>query len=205
MGVVSGQVIRDTGEPRVHITATKLLGGNFLARRRLHQRRTGEKNRSLVLDDNRFIGHGRHVSAACRARAHHHGDLRNAFRRHVGLIVKDASEMVAVGKHFVLVGQICAAGIHQINARKFILFGNLLGAQMLFDRDRIIGAAFDRGIIADDHHLLAGDPPDPGNHARRWRRAIIHVMSREHPDLKEGRARVQQLADPFAGQDFSAA
>ena len=93
----------------MHIGAAQLLGADHLAGRRLHQRRAAQENRALLVDDDGFIAHGRHIGAARRARAHDHGDLRNARRRHGGLVEEDAAEMIAVGKDFVLVRQIGAA------------------------------------------------------------------------------------------------
>jgi hypothetical protein len=56
-----------------------------------------------------LVAHRRHVGAAGRARAHHHRDLRDALRAHVGLVEEDAAEVVAVGEDLVLVGQVGAA------------------------------------------------------------------------------------------------
>ena len=42
-------------------------------------------------------------------------------RRHVGLVVEDAAEMLAVGKHLVLVRQVGAAGIDQVDAGQPVL------------------------------------------------------------------------------------
>src|SRR5258708_31815484 len=47
------------------------------------------------LDDDALVRHRRDIGAARRARAHDHGDLRNALRRHRRLVVEDAAEMLA--------------------------------------------------------------------------------------------------------------
>ena len=178
--VVVGVVIGDAGLARMHIGAAEILGRHDLAGRRLHQRRAAEKDRALIAHDDGLVRHRRHIGAAGRARAHHDGDLRNAGRRHVRLVEEDAAEMLAVGKHLGLVRQVGAAGIDQIDARQPVLARDLLRAQMLLHRHRIIGAALDRRIVADDHAFAALDAPDAGDdagavdrrrHTCRWRRA----------------------------------
>ena len=91
-----------------------------------------------VLDNDGLVAHGRHISAPRRAAAHHHRNLRNALSAHGGLVKKDAPEMVTVGKHLILVGQIGAARIHQVDARQAVLQSDLLRAQVLFDGQRVI-------------------------------------------------------------------
>jgi hypothetical protein len=109
----------------------------------------------------RLVRHRRHIGAAGGAGAHDHGDLRDALGRHVGLVVEDAPEMVAVGKHLVLVGQVGAAAVHQVDAGQAVLRGDLLRAQVLLDRHRVVGAALHRGVVADDHDLAALTRPTP--------------------------------------------
>ena len=116
MMIVDGEVVSDSGYPCVDIGAAQLFRADDFSRCRFHQRWSGQKNRPLPLDDDRLIGHCRHVRAACRARPHHDGDLRNAFRGHRRLIVEDATEVIAVWKHLGLIGQIGATGVDQIDA-----------------------------------------------------------------------------------------
>ena len=169
MVIVERVVVGDAGHARVDVGAAQLLGRHDLAGRRLHERRTAEEDRPLLLDDDRLVGHRRDVRSAGRARAHHHGDLRNALRRHRRLVVEDAAEVIAVGKHVDLVGQVGAAGIDEVDARQVVLARDLLRAQVLLDGQRIVGAALDGRVVADDHALAAGDPADAGDDARRPR------------------------------------
>ncbi len=117
MTVILGIVIGDTRAAGMDLGAAQFLRRHDLARRRFHQGWPAEKDGALPLDDDRLVGHGRHIGAAGRARSHHHGDLGNALRRHVGLIEEYPAEMIPVGKHLVLVRQVGAAGIDEINAR----------------------------------------------------------------------------------------
>ena len=166
MLVVFGEVVGDAGEPRVDVGAAELLGGDFLAGRRLHERRAAEKDRAGALDDDGLVGHRRHVGAAGGARAHDDGDLRDALGRHPRLVEEDAAEVIAIGKDLGLQRQEGAARVDQIDARQAVLERDLLRADVLLDRDRIVGAALDRRVVGDDQHLAARDAADAGDDAR---------------------------------------
>ena len=107
--IVLGEVVGDAGQPRVHIGAAELFGGDFLTGGGLDERRTAEKDGPRPLDDDRFVGHRRHVGAAGRAGAHHHRDLRDALRGHASLVEEDPSEVIAIGEDLGLKRQKCAA------------------------------------------------------------------------------------------------
>src|SRR3546814_10211144 len=83
----------------------------------------------------------------------HAGDLRDAERGQIGLVVENAAEVLLVRKHFVLHRQERATGVDQIQTRQTILARDFLCAQMLLDRDRVVTAALDGGVVADDHAL----------------------------------------------------
>ena len=93
----------------MHVTTAQVFGRDDLTNRGLDQRRATQKNRALVFDDDGFVAHGGHISAAGGARPHDDGDLRDALRAHVGLVVKNTTEMIAIRKHIVLVRQVGAA------------------------------------------------------------------------------------------------
>ncbi len=114
------------------------------------------------MHDDRFIRHRRHIGPAGRTRAHYHCDLRNARRRHGGLIVKDAAKMLPVRENVVLHGQKRPAGVDQVDAWQTVFFGDFLRPQMFFDREREIGTPFDGGVIGDNHHLRAVHDPNTG-------------------------------------------
>ena len=63
--------------------------------------------------------------------------------------------------------------------------GDLLGAQVLLHRHRVVGAALHGGVVGDDHHLPAADPADAGDDARRGRVAVVQVAGREGAQLQE--------------------
>ena len=204
MGVVERVVVGHAGNARVHLGAAELLGRDDLADRRLHQRRPAEEDGALALDDDRLVGHRRHVGAAGGARAHHAGDLRDAGGGHVGDVEKDAAEVLAVGEHVVLLGQEAAAGVDQVDARQPVLRRDLLRAQVLLHRHRVVGAALDGGVVRHDHAFAARDAADAADHGGRVHVAAVHAPSGELADLEEGRAGIEQLQHALARQQLAA-
>ena len=202
--IVDREVVGHAGHPRVHVGAAELLGADDLAGRRLDQRRTGQEYRPLVLDDDRLVGHRRHVRAARGARAHDHRDLRNAFRRHRRLVEEDAPEVIAVGEDVGLVGKVRPARVDQVDARQVVLARDVLRAQVLLDRHRVVGAALDGRVVADDHALASRDPTDAADDARRRDAIVVHVPRRELRELQEWRAGIEQHADTLARQELAA-
>ncbi len=204
VAVIERVVVGDAGDAAVHVGAAELLGGHDLAGRRLHQRRAAEEDGALVAHDDALVRHRRDIGAARRARAHDDGDLRDAGRRQRRLVVEDAAEMVAVGKDLVLVRQIGAAGIDEIEAGQPVLPRDLLGAQMLLHGDRVVGAALDRGVVGDDDAFAPRDAADAGDDPRRRHVAAIHAVGRELRQLQERRAGIEQGADAIARQQLAA-
>ena len=109
MRVILSAMIGNARPAAVNVGAAELLGGHNFARRGFDERRTRQEYRAFVAHDNRFIAHRRNIGAAGGARTHDDGDLRDAARRHRGLIVKDPAEMIPVGKNILLARQIGAA------------------------------------------------------------------------------------------------
>ena len=202
--VVQGVMVGHAGDAGMDVRPAQLLRAHNLAGGGLHQRRAAEEDRALALHDHRLVGHGRHIGPARGAGAHHHGDLRDSLRRHGRLVVEDASEMGRVREHLVLLGQVGAAGIHQIDAGQPVLARDLLGAEVLLDRQRVVGAALDGGVIGDDDAFAPVYAPDAGDDAGRGDVVLIDAPGGELGELQEGRAGVEQAAHPVAGQELAA-
>ena len=143
-----------------------------------------EEDRALIAYNDAFVGHGRDVSTAGRARAHDAGNLRDTLGAHARLVEEDTAKMFAVGKDVGLVRQIGAAAVDEINARQPILLGDLLGPKMFLHGHREIGAALHGSVIGNDHHLAAGDPSDSRDDPGSGRFAFIHVVGGKLPDLQ---------------------
>ncbi|MNT36968.1 hypothetical protein D3C72_1730830 [compost metagenome] len=111
--------------------------------------------------------------------------------------------MLTVREHFILTRQVGAARIHQVDARQAVLLGNGLGAQVFFHGQRVIRAAFYRGVVGDDHALDAFHATDPGDHARSGDVFAIHLIRRQLADLQKRRTRIEQAVDALARQQFA--
>ena len=181
----------------MHVAATQILDRYHLAGGGLHQRRSAQEDGALVPDDDRFVGHGRHVSATGGAGSHDHGDLRDALGGHIGLVEENAAKVVPVGKNLILFWQKRAARVHQIDAGQVVLLGDFLGAQVFFHGQRIIGAALHRGVVGDDHAFAALHPANAGNHARRRRFVVVEAVGRQLADFEEGRTGIEQVIHPL--------
>ena len=177
VGVVVGEVVDDPGLAGVHLAAAEVLGADHLAGRRLHQRRTAEEDRALLLDDHGLVRHRRHVGATGGARAHHRRDLRDAVRRQVGLVEEDPAEVLLVREHLVLHRQERAAGVDEVEARQPVRARDLLGAQVLLDGDRVVGAALHRRVVGHHDAVAALDPADAGDDAGAGHRVVVHART----------------------------
>ena len=155
--IVLGKVVGNPGYLRMDVRSPKLLRGHFLACCRFDERWAAKKNRPGALDDDGFVGHRRHVRATGRAGSHHDGDLRNTFCRQPCLIEENPSEVLAVGKHIGLQREKGSARIDEINTRQPVLERDLLRAEMLLDRHRIVSASLDGRVVGHDHDVTAGD------------------------------------------------
>ena len=117
----SAQMVGDTGDLGVQVSAAEILRRDDFPGGGLHQRRAAEEDRALVANDHRLVAHRRDVRAAGCARSQHGRDLRNALGAQCGLVVEDPAEVIAVGEHLVLPGQEGAAGVDQVDARQPVL------------------------------------------------------------------------------------
>ena len=202
--VVVGELIGDAGDARVHVAAAERFRVDDFAGRRAHQRRAAEEDRALFLDDDRFVAHCRHVSAAGGARSHHHRELRYAGRREARLVVEDAAEVIAVREDLVLQRQERAARIDEVDAGQVILSGDLLRAQVLLHRHREVRAALDRRVVRDHDDFRALHAADTGDHAGGRCAAVVHAVRRERGQLEERRAGVEEGAHAIARQKLAA-
>ncbi len=116
VGVVNSEVVGDTRDRRVHFTATKVLVADDLAGGGLDQGRTSKENMALFLNNNALITHGGDIGTASCTGAHDDGDLGNALGAHAGLVIEDATKVVAVGEDVSLVRQVGTTAVDKVNA-----------------------------------------------------------------------------------------
>ncbi len=112
--------------------------------------------------------------------------------------------MLAVGKHFRLRRQIGAAGVHQIDAGQPVLARDLLRAQVLLDRHRVIAAALDGGVVGHDHAFAAFDAADAGDDAGGVHVAAVHAEGGERRQFQERRAGIDQVHHAVARKKLAA-
>ena len=84
-------------------------------------------------------------------------------------------------------GQVRAARVDQVDARQPVVQRHLLGAQVLLDRHRVVGAALDGRVVGHDHALAAADPADAGDQARAGGVAAVQAVRRQRRQLEERR------------------
>jgi hypothetical protein len=128
MLVVQRIVVGDARAACVHVRAAELLGRDVLSCRGLHERWPADEDRACASDDDRLVAHRRDVGAACGARAHDGGDLRDAERREAGLVVEDPAEVVAIREDLRLERKKGAARVDEVEAREAVLRRDLLCA-----------------------------------------------------------------------------
>jgi hypothetical protein len=201
--IVLGIVIGHAGFFRVHVGAAEIFGGDNLAGRRLHQRRAAEEDGALVTHDDGLVRHRRHVGAARGAGTHNHRNLRDARGRQRRLIVENAAEMLAIGKDVGPLRQVGTAGIDEIDARQPVLARNFLCTQMLLYRQRIVGAPFDRGVIADNYAFAPEYPADAGNDAGGANGVLVHAVGGKRRQFKKRRTVIDQRHHALARQELS--
>ena len=112
--------------------------------------------------------------------------------------------MVAVGEDLVLVRQVGAAGVDEVDAGQVVFAGNLLGPQVLLDGHRVVGAALHRRVVAHDDAFDAGDAPDAGDDTGGRDVGVVHAVGGELGELEERRAGIEQGPYPFARQHLAA-
>ena len=193
--LVDGEVIREPGDPRVHLGAAQRLVVGFLAGGHLHQRRPAEEHLRLPVHQDRVVAHAGHVGAARGRVAEHQRHGGHRVGGQFGELVEDPAgrdEQVGLRR------QVRAARLHQVHHRQPVGAGDLQRAQGLAQRVRVHRAAADGRVVRDDHALDAGDDPDAGHHggpdgepgAPRGQRG----------QLEERAVRVDEQLDPLPGQ-----
>ncbi|MEI2811068.1 MAG: hypothetical protein V9F00_12985 [Nocardioides sp.] len=83
----------------------------------------------------------------------------------------------------------------------------LLGAQVLLDRHRVVGAALDGGVVGQNQAGPAFDNADPGDETggRDGVLPAVEAVGGKGRDLQERRPGIEQQVDPVAGEQLAAA
>ena len=174
----------------MHVGAAEFFGANHFSRRCFYQRGPTQGYRALTANDNRLIRHRRHIGATGRTGPHNHRDLRNSKRRHIGLVVENPTEVITIGENLILIGQIRTTRINEVDAGQVVLLGDLLCPNVFLDGHRVVRTAFNRGVIGNDHALMARNAPDACDNAGRRDFFPVHPMGRELGELEKRRAHI---------------
>ncbi len=179
MLVVVRHVMRDAGLGGVHARAAERFLIDHLAGCAFHEIGSAQAHEAGLLDHDDAIAERGQVSAAGDARPHHGGDLRDAhFAAHERVVKEDAPCAVLPGEDSVLIRQVHARGIDQVDDGHAIAHGDFLRAQNLGDGLRPPGTGLHRGIIGDDYGGAAFDESEAGDDASGWRLAVIKIVAR---------------------------
>ena len=204
VGIVLGHPFGDAGDGGVHLGAAQLLVGGDLAGRGLQQRRAGQEHLGLVAHHDDVVGQARQVGAARGRRAVHHGDLRDAARRHARLVGEAAA---ARHEDLGLVQKVGAARFDQVHDRQLVLHHDLLDALALALARWRHRAALDGGVGRRHHAAHALDIADAGDRAAAGARSVlvvVHAVAGERHQFEERRAAVEQQRDALARHELLA-
>jgi len=86
--------------------------------------------------------------------------------------------VLPVREDLVLQRQEGATGVHEVDAREVVAQGDLLRADVLLDRQRVIGAALDGGVVGHDGALHPFDGADARDDPRGRERVLVDLVAR---------------------------
>mmetsp|Transcript_16687 Transcript_16687/g.38301 ORF Transcript_16687/g.38301 Transcript_16687/m.38301 type:complete len:228 (-) Transcript_16687:334-1017(-) len=183
----------------MNLRTTQIFRRDFFSGSGLDKRWPAQKDCPVSLHNNGFVGHAWYVSAAGRTRPANHCYLRDCLCRHVRLVEKYPSKVFLIGKDSSLLRQKGPAAVYQIDARQIVLQRNLLCTQVLLDCDRIVGPAFDRGIVGNHHAKLTGNHSDSSDNSATRNPVHVSGKSREFQERGSG---IAQCLHPVPWQEF---
>src|SRR5439155_11657160 len=92
----------------------------------------------------------------------------------------------------------------KIDTREPVLERDLLRAEMLLHRERVVRAALHRRVVRDDDALAARNAADAGHDAGARRLVVVAPPRRERRQLEESRAAVEEAVDAVAHEELAA-
>ena len=199
IGIVRRHVVRHAARGRVQARAAQRFGVDHLPGRALHEVGAAQPHEAGALHHDDDVAQRGQVGAPGDARPHHGRDLRNPqLPTHERVVIEDAPGAVLAGEDAVLVGEIDARRIHQVDDRQVIAHGDLLRAQDFRDGLGPPGPGLHGGVVGHHYGGTAFDPPDAGDYAGGRRLPLIAIVGDEQADLEEGRTPIEQAPDALA-------
>lgn len=111
--------------------------------------------------------------------------------------------MVMRGEHVSLVGQVSSSRVDQVQTRKFVLHGDLLGSQVLSHGDGEVGSSLDGGVVSDNHACDSIDLAQTGDNATGRDLVLsVHLMTSQQRQLHKGGAWVNEGSDSVSGENL---
>eukprot|EP00754_Rhynchopus_humris_P036895 Rhum_TRINITY_DN18986_c0_g1::Rhum_TRINITY_DN18986_c0_g1_i1::g.168960::m.168960 len=175
----------------VHHRAAQMLLRRVLARRHLHQRRTGEEHGGLVPHHDAVVGHARHVSPTGRARSEHSADGGALLVRLLGQVEEPLATLV---EHRLLLPQVGASGLRQVDHHQVVLETDLLRTQQLGDDGAVHRPTLDGRDVGAHHHFRPGNQADAAHHRVA---AVVLTVPGQRQEVQERASLVEQQVDPF--------
>ena len=120
VGIVNREVVSNAGGLGVQFAATEFLWCDIFTSCSLNQWWACQEDGALVFHNDRFIAHRRHIGAPGGTGSHHGGNLRNPASGEVGLVVENATEMIAIRENLILVEQHGSTRVDQVDARQVV-------------------------------------------------------------------------------------
>ena len=108
------------------------------------------------------------------------------------------------GKTSACNGRNAAARVDQVEAGQPVLACDLLCAQVLLHRERVVRPALDGGVVCDDHALPAFDDADSGDDPGRRCVAVVQIPGGEGVQLEERRSGIHESIDPLTCRELAA-
>ena len=162
--LIDGEIVRASGQARVHAGAAERLVVGVLTGRHLHQRRPGEEDLRPTVDHDRVVAHPGDVRAARGGVAEHQRDGRDARCRQVREVAKS---LPARDEDLGLGRQIRTTGFDQIHVGQTVFARDVRGAADLAQGVGVGRAAAYGRIVRVDHDLDALDHTDAGDRTAR--------------------------------------
>jgi hypothetical protein len=112
--------------------------------------------------------------------------------------------VIAVGEHVRLERQERAARVDQVDARQQVVERDLLGADVLLHRQRVVRPALHGRVVGDHHHRASVHGADAGHDARARRIVVVETVGSERRQLEECGAGIEQTLDALAHEQLAA-
>ena len=166
---------------------------------------TRQKDATIALNNEGFVGHDGQVGTARNTRAHNGRDLDNPHGGHAGIVTENPTKMLFVRKDLVLHRQVDSGAVHQVNNGQAVFHGNFLGSQVFFAGDGEPGPRFDGRVVGHHHAKSVLDSSQDHHHTAGRAAPFLFVLTPtgQGSDLEARASGIQQGIHPFTCAHFA--